>query len=287
MEYTIDNGTLCVTANSFGAELISVKCRGEEKLWQNSTGEWSGHSPVLFPVCGRCFIKHKGVEYPQKFHGVCRHSEFTLTDRGDDFLEFTLQSNAETREVYPFDFTFSMVYRVHGSTLLIEHVVKNENAEPMYFACGGHESFNLATNVEDYAIEFEKEEELRHRLYDSESRLLGAEDVVWFEEKTFLPLPLAYLQKGDTLILEKIRSRKVWLCEKNGKRLAEICFADEMGNLLLWRAGNSPFICIEPWSNLPDAADETLRKMEFSQKLGVMKLDAGATKILKRSVKYL
>jgi hypothetical protein len=60
MNYIIKNDKLTVTIASFGAEIISVVKDGKERSWQNPTGEWDGHAPLLFPVCGRCGITLDG-----------------------------------------------------------------------------------------------------------------------------------------------------------------------------------------------------------------------------------
>ena len=49
MTYQLSSGLLELEISSIGAELISVKKQGKERLWQNENGGWSGHAPVLFP----------------------------------------------------------------------------------------------------------------------------------------------------------------------------------------------------------------------------------------------
>ena len=284
MKYTIENGILSVTADTFGAELKSVQVRGKEMIWQNPTGEWASHAPVLFPVSGCCYITHKGVEYPDKFHGVARRAEFELSERGTDFLKFTLRSSAETKVFYPFDFTFDMIYRIKGDTLFVEHVVKNDGDEPLYFAGGAHESFNLDGNIDEYAIEFEEEEDLTHRLATPDGKTTY--NTVLLGKVKFFPLPVNYLTNSGTFVYEGIRSRKIWLCKKDGERLVEITFDKAFLNLLLWRAKDAHYICIEPWMNMPDVEDEQSRKMEFSQKKGVLEVGVGESKTLYRSTQY-
>ncbi len=284
MVYTIKNDVLSVSVDDYGAEIKSVKIRGKEMIWQNPTGEWSSTSPVLFPVCGRCAITHKGVEYPVKFHGVARRADFTLTDSGEDFLRFTLQSNAETKLYYPFDFTFELIYRIAEDTLFIEHHIQNDGVEPLYYAAGGHESYNLDADVSEYAIEFDEEEELFHSL-GTDSGYLSGEKVSLGKSK-YLSLASKYLDGSGTLVYEGFKSRKLWLCKKDGERLAELTIDKAFGNLLLWRAGNAKYICIEPWMNLPDIANAEARKIEFSQKGGVQKVNVGERTVLYRSIQY-
>ena len=282
MQYTIQNGRLSVTADSFGAQLLSVKQGGKEWLWQNPTGNWDGHAPLLFPICGLIGCKINGVKYPLGRHGFAKKSQFELSEKGEDFLRFTLKSNDNTKKVYPFDFTYQVTYRIIGSKLCVEHVVQNDGDMPMYFMCGGHESFDLPMNVENYAIEFEKEEHFVHHFH-SETGMTG--ETLDFGKGKFLPIPAHLIQNNNTAIFPDIVSRKIWLCEKNGKRLAQITFAQEFKNLLLWRSFNDSFICIEPWTNVLDK--DGVPDVEFSTKKGVIKVNAGERKILNRSVEYL
>ena len=282
MQYTIQNEKLSICVDSFGAQLCSVKQGEKEWLWQNPTGNWAGHSPLLFPICGAVSCIINGVHYPMERHGFARKSEFTLTAQGADFLRFTMQSNEQTKVMYPYDFTYHVTYRIQGAKLIIEHVVQNDGDTPMYFMCGGHESFNLPANVENYVIEFEKEERFIHH-YHSETGMTGKTHD--YGTGRFLPVPATLMQDGITAVFPDIQSRKIWFCEKDGKRLAEITFAPEFKNLLLWRALNDCFICIEPWTNILDF--DGAPDVEFSEKKGVVKVEVGEVKRLVRSVEYL
>ena len=49
---TLSNDHLKVAINSFGAEIISINKDGKELIWEGNEKFWTGHSPVLFPICG-------------------------------------------------------------------------------------------------------------------------------------------------------------------------------------------------------------------------------------------
>ena len=282
MQYTVTNGVLSVTVDDFGAEAISVVYNGEERLWQNPTGEWAGHAPLLFPVCGNCGVKVDGVSYPIKPHGFAKRMPFVLEKTGADFLTFALTANEETKKVYPFDFIFRVTYRVENNTRSIVYEVENPADEPLYFACGGHETFPLETDVDGYEIEFDKEENLVHYYHGKEGKLTGATKA-YGNGKPF-PLPIDFLQDGETLIFKDVRSRKVNLVRKGGKPLATVTF-DGFSNLLLWRQDQAKYICIEPWTNLPDP--ENTPDKEFAEKDGVIKVDGKSKKQLVRTICYL
>ena len=281
MQYTIHNDTLSCTVNSLGAELISVVKGGKERVWQNQTGDWAGHGPVLFPVCGHCGVKVDGVEYPISAHGFAKKTEFALVKQTDTEVVLAIQASEETKKDYPFDFRFEVRYAINKNVLSIAYKVINPANTPLYFACGGHESFALDSGVENYEIGFEKQENLVHYFHDGDGYMTG-------ETKNYgtlcsFPLPEDFLQEGRTLIFKGIASRKVWLCERGGKKLAEITF-DGFENLLVWRAGKAPFVCIEPWTNLPDPAKSA--DVEFPTKGGVIKVEGNAEKTLVRTIAY-
>ena len=84
MQYTIENEKLKIVVDSFGAELCSVKQGEREWLWQNPTGNWAGHSPLLFPICGLVDCTVNGVKYDLPRHGLARKSEFDFVAQGYD-----------------------------------------------------------------------------------------------------------------------------------------------------------------------------------------------------------
>ena len=281
MRYSIQNKELSIEAETLGGELVSVRYQGKERLWQNPTGEWAGHAPLLFPVCGHFGVTVNGTSYPIKAHGFARKSEFTLTEKGENFLTFELRANEETKKVYPYDFIFSVTYRLCGAKIEIEYQVKNPASEPLYFACGAHDSFALEKDVDEYCLQFENEKTLTHRPCNEGGYLTG--ETVKFTNVNPFVLPKEYLQNGDSLIFEGVESKAAVLCEKSGKALAKICF-DGFENLLLWRAGDANYICIEPWTNLPDFAGA--KEQEFSKKAGVLKVEPNSSKKLTRSIEY-
>lgn len=285
MQYTIDNGTLSFTVDSLGAELISVIKDGKQRVWQNQTGDWAGHGPLLFPVCGHCGVKVDGVEYPIEAHGFVKNMQFSLVKSTETTLVLAIEDSEETKKVYPFHFRFEVEYALKGSTLSIAYRIVNPAKTPLYFACGGHESFALDRGVENYEIVFENEEKLVHYFHDDDGYMTG--ETQDYGTLQTLQLPEDFLQEGRTLIFKGISSRKVSLCERGGnkvgKKLADVTF-EGFENLLVWHAGLAPFICIEPWTNLPDPAGVT--DVEFATKAGVIEVAGGAEKTFTRTITY-
>ena len=55
MQYTIENEYLRLTADTHGAEAVSVisKADGAEMLWCGDPAVWGRHAPILFPYTGK------------------------------------------------------------------------------------------------------------------------------------------------------------------------------------------------------------------------------------------
>jgi len=119
--------------------------------------------------------------------------------------------------------------------------------------------------------------------YHNKDGYLTGETMVCGNGKPF-PLPKDFLQDGETLIFKDVRSRSVNLVRKGGKPIATVTF-EGFSNLLLWRMDEAKYICIEPWTNLPDY--ENVEDIEFSQKSGVIKVDGKSNKKLVRTISYL
>lgn len=281
MKIQFSNGILSAEADTLGAELVSVRLRGEERLWQNASGEWAGHAPVLFPVCGNTAVIAGGKEYPAGRHGFARKSEFTLKSKRKNSVCFELRSDAHTEECYPYPFVLRVRYTLRGATLRIAYEVENPAESELCFSCGGHESFALTRPLGEYELQFSRREKFRALLHDGEGKLTG--ETLDLGEGTGFPLPEAFLTEGRTVIFGDLRSRKVRLSEKSGRAVAEISYRG-FSNLLLWRAGTAQMICIEPWHNLPDGASAPA---EFSEREGVVHVPPRGKHKFVREITYL
>lgn len=281
MKYVLNNGVLTVSVESLGAEPVSVIYGGKERLWQNENGAWTGHAPVLFPVCGHFGVRVNGKDYPIGAHGFAKKKEFSLHARGEDFIELRLTDDEETRAAYPFEFAFTVRYSLSGSALVVSYTVENTGGTPLAFSCGGHPSFALDGDVGNYCLEFAHPQRLVHLPHDGGGYLTG--ERVDFGTKKLFALPPEYLQNGNTLIFGEISSREAVLKRRSGEPLAKLNFSD-YPNLLLWRPHGADMICIEPWYNLPDPArgNET----EFLHKHGTILLSPEQSRTLSFTVTY-
>lgn len=275
--YTIKNQDLVLEADSLGAELKSLKdCRtGREYLWQGDPAYWKRTSPVLFPLVGNYKDKkmhYQGKTYPMSQHGFARDKEFSFLRQDENSVWFQLEADAQTREVYPFQFQLAIGYELEKDrTVKVIWKVKNRDEKEMFFSIGGHPAFNCPLNPNekqtDYKIYFEGAEELI-------SRRIGEGGLV---TDTLISYPLEEgklsiredLFDYDALILENHQCRKVSLLDPKGVPYVTVTFDAPLFGIWSPAKKQAPFVCIEPWYGRADHENfcKTLEEREWGNRL--------------------
>ncbi|WP_309742626.1 aldose epimerase [Chamaesiphon sp. OTE_20_metabat_361] len=106
-----------------------------------------GGIPILFPICGNLPDNTYSIgdkQYALKQHGFARELPWQVVSQSTDTdasLTVVLESNDQTRQVYPFDFSVSFTYRLAGGDLIIDQTYTNKSATPMPFSTGLHPYF--------------------------------------------------------------------------------------------------------------------------------------------------
>lgn len=120
----------------------------------------------------------------------------------------------------------------------------------MPFSIGAHPAFAIDSDLTNYAIRFEKEEELiAHEL--EKEQFSGKTKSITLKNKT---LPLSYsLFEKDAIVLKKLESKNIIILKKQLPYL-KIDFGN-FPNLGIWTKNNAPFLCIEPWHGYADSAN--------------------------------
>ncbi len=255
MIYTLKNDMISVDIESLGAEVISVTDQGGyEYIWQGE--EWSGHAPILFPICGKLLegkYKYQGTEYKLSSHGFARKSEFTLEKRNDTSITLSLKSSDATRAVYPFDFELYATYEIDGERLDLTLDLRNTGVHVMPYMIGWHPGFNLPGTREIGGF---------YTVFD------GKKSLTWhkLQHGAFVnPFYTSYPLKSSRYYLseEEIYSNDTMIFSSTGttvklagggqKRNITLTYSDNLPYLCLWKAPtpNARFICLEPWSGVP------------------------------------
>ena len=252
---------------------------GIERLWCGDPAVWGRHAPVLFPLIGRLregyyTLEGKRVDAPT--HGFCRDRVFEVERISPCAVRFSTVDDEQTRGAYPFAFSFSIEYALEGNAIVKTHRVENRGEADMPFEIGGHEAYAVrllaGERMADYFVRFEGLDHLEAFGMDEQGILSLPKMRIELDAGCLRRTPE---QLGlDTVVLEDVPGRKVTLgCEKSDHAVT-VEFPD-FPYLGIWTAqgrGEPRYLCIEPWSALPDGH---FASREFSEKPGVRTLAPG------------
>lgn len=256
MIYYIENQTLKAGISSTGAELKSLVKNGFEYIWQGDKKYWSYSAPIMFPMCGRMFedsYSVNGKVYPMEKHGFCRGAEFEVTNQGKDFVSFTITANEKLKAIYPFNFTFTVTYKLDGDKLCVLFNVQNLGCKKMYFSVGGHPAFNLPfakdNKFDDCYVEFSSPCPAKRMEFSP--RYLKSGNFPLFDGENLTKVQLHHGIFNKDAIFLKDTAKTVYLKDKSGLGV-KLDFAD-MKYLGIWHPVNTdaPFVCLEPWQGSP------------------------------------
>ena len=264
----IESDKIRISVNPLGAELSSavMKSTGREYIWQGDPTVWSGHAPILFPICGRLSkdtFLYDGERYSMPKHGFARRREFEILEITQNSVSFVLRSDAKTHLSYPFDFELGVAFSVDENVIKTVYSVMNTGSEKMYFSIGAHPAFNVqlggsvvlgsAGKIETLTVNGDALIDGSRIISENGDRIVITEDV--FE--------------NDAVILKSPKFRHVSVVDADGKTLVKMKFG-KTPYLLFWAKPGAPFVCVEPWHGIPDSAEEP---KDISEKNGIISLE--------------
>ena len=196
-----------------------------------------GGIPILFPICGNLpnnTYTYKGEQYTLKQHGFARDLPWEVTNQvTNDLVGLTLvlNSNDQTRAVYPFDFQLAFTYQLKGNTLEIQQRYTNHSTEPMPFSTGLHPYFFTSDKTK---LEFEiPASQYQDQITKEVHPFSGTFDLSRDE------IDVAFRQVNGS-------SASV---TDTGRRLKVILsYSDLYSTLVFWTVKGKDYYCLEPWS---------------------------------------
>lgn len=281
---TLSNSILSVSINSKGAELISIQNNQtkREYIWEGNPEYWGKHSPILFPIVGTLknnAYRFNGQNYTLPRHGFARDCEFKVISQEQDKVIFSLQENAATLAVYPFDFELQVGYTLIKNELVVSYLIRNNNQMTMPFCIGGHPAFALKNAFTDYSLRFEKEENLIS--YALENDLISDKTAIVKLQQNELQLRYSLFDK-DALVFKSMASKQIQLLENNVPIL-HFKYSD-FPHFGLWTKVGAPFICLEPWLGYADTLAAT---GNLTEKEGITLLEGNSEKEISFSVEIV
>lgn len=259
MTDTIRIATAALSAefSTLGAEMRILRDEAGRDLLSDGPPEyWTGRAPLLFPIVGAANgdrIHVDGKTYAMGKHGFARKSAFQVVETGADRVRFRLESDAATREHYPFAFSLDVHHRIEGATLHTEAVLTNPGDAPLPASFGFHPAFRWPLpwggDRAEHRLVFAEAEPAPIRRIDTATGLVLPDpcptpvdgDILAPRDDLFVP---------DALIFDQLKSRSLRFGVPGG-RMLRVDFPD-MPLLGVWTKPGAPFLCIEPWQGLAD-----------------------------------
>lgn len=276
---TIVSAALSATIASLGAELQTLQTAdGRDLLWDGDPAFWTGRAPILFPVIGMLnggVYRYDGTTFAMPKHGFARRKTFAVTAQSNASVTLQLGADAETRAIYPFDFTLDVQFTLAGASLTVAAILANHGAAAMPASIGFHPALRWPLPFGQpraaHRLLFDADEPAPVRRIDS-GGLLKPDPVATPVVGARLALR-DDLFVDDALIFDALRSRGVGYGADEGPQL-KVDFAD-FPTLGVWTKPGAGFICIEPWQGSSDPEGFT---GDIRDKPGIVMVEPGSAR---------
>lgn len=253
----LEAGDARATISPEGAELQLWEIAERSLIWKPDPAFWSQTAPILFPVVGWTNGGQARVAtktYPLGLHGFAMYRQFEIVNQEKSAVSLRLVSDAATRALYPFDFSFTVEHRLAGDSFSTTLEVENTGKDTMPYACGVHPGFLWPFGdaaAESYRIRFDAPENpavpviVPGGLISSRKRSLPLEGAV---------LSLApELFQNDALCFLNAHSRGLRFEAPDGAAIR--LETEDFPHLALWCRPNGGFLCLEAWTGYSDPED--------------------------------
>lgn len=279
----LKNAFLTVRISPIGAEIHHViDQNGMERIWQNESGAWDSHTPLLFPIAGA--IKddtwyYEGKPYTMTKHGFVRREEFAVEKADDVHCVLALTGEKMKHDGYPFKTELRVIYTLDKNCVKVEYMLTNADDKDVYFSIGAHEGYACPEGIENYELVFPLDDALDQTLLDGS--LLRHETKQWKLDNHVLNVKPEDFQ-NDALSFLNAKSRVVTLRAKDGSRSVTVDF-NGFDTLFIWQKVGEKYLCIEPWCNAPDFVDAD---QQLTHKSGMMKVEVGTSKVVTHTLTF-
>jgi len=250
-------------APQFGARLLDWHVMGKPVIYWPEDANWEkvpsvrGGNPILFPFIARhmvngeigWWIDSAGTKRALPMHGFARNNAFNVIPETDpSMFRMRFESSPQTREAYPFDFTFDVVYKLGANSLESRLEVTNTGNTSLPYYTGHHFYFSVPHDQrEKWQVNIPCERHGRQQPDGSIPETPADSDTHALTKPTL-----------SDMFHIGIRSPKISLLEKETSHGVVIDL--DMPGSIPWYAittwvekTESDFYCVEPWTGLPNA----------------------------------
>jgi len=275
----LENEDLSVVLSSLGGTIESIvnKKTGNEHYWKYDSAVWPRRTNICFPVCGALTngaYTYEGKQYTLPMHGFLREHDLVLAEQTPVKAVFTLCSDNATREIYPFDFLFTLTQELDGGSLNIRYTVENTGDKDLYYSVGSHYTYKVpivsGESWEDYEFLFAKSQNAGKIIVENLQVAGKTGDIFYGADR----IKLEGLFENGSVVLElaDIKPHEVSISGIRSSAYTKVQF-DGFDYCVLWAPKDkSPFACIEPWGGI---LDQKGHDGNLANKLGIKKLNKG------------
>lgn len=258
----IENEFIKLNVTTCGGSMTSIfdKRRNEELLYQKNQDSWQGQDVVIFPFIARLkdgYYTHNRKRFDFKNHGLIRYMVGEVETEEETKLTITFTSDKETLTRYPFEFELKVIYELIDNKVKISYDVLNKSDEEMPFEMGAHPAFKLPGkrtkkefDMTGNYLMFNKETQLHLMELDESASFV--EDEIEFFDTDRIDLNKKLFNDINTIILKaEDFDRTISLYKKDGSKLKVT--SNDATFFALWSDKTwGDYVCIEPWTGLPD-----------------------------------
>lgn len=197
-----------------------------------------GGIPILFPICGNLpddTYTHNGQQYTLKQHGFARNLPWEVIQQEvspqEAWVMLRLESNEQTKAVYPFEFQVQFTYQIQGNTLEIRQEYTNLSSTPMPFSAGFHPYFYAPDKSQlEFAIP-------SNQYQEKEGKEIFPFDGNFDFQREEIDFAFGNLNGNSSYITDK--DRKLQLIME---------WDNIFSTFVFWTVKGKDFYCAEPWS---------------------------------------
>lgn len=280
---TLRSNDLTVEISPVGAEIHHVIDKnGIERIWQNESGVWDSHTPLLFPIAGA--IKqdtwyYEDRPYTMTKHGFVRHREFAVEEADAGHAVLALTGEGMKHEGFPFRCELRVRYTLEGKKITVAYEVKNVGEKEAWFSVGSHEGYACAGGIENFEVVFPEDDELEKTKLTG-SLMLHESEMVALKDHVLAVKPDDFL--NDALAFTSLKSRSVTLRRKDGAYGVTVDFP-QCDTMFVWQKVGAEFLCLEPWCNAPDYED---CDQILTHKPGMMSVPVGGKRTVTHALTF-
>lgn len=209
----------------------------DEATLLDPTKNVRGGNPILFPSPGKLEgdrFTRDGKSGAMGQHGFARNRSWTIVEQDEGGVTMGIQSNAETRAAFPWD--FGVLYRTtvdDGAIRIEQHFEGDE----MPFGAGFHPYFHVADKAAAHVPT------RATRAWDNKGKREVA--VPPRIDLTAAEVDLHLLDHGASSASLELGDARI-----------EVRASSEFQRWVIWTLAGKPFVCLEPWTSPGNALND-------------------------------